>query len=339
MSKNTNGVVQKYYFLKENGEIDYSQAYDLIEETEDCKGLYYVCLDGHAGYMNEQGEVVIPIIYDIDGNSDWDDYDDQTMIRTIAKDNYVGLINNRGEELIPCIFDNVSLVDSIKHQRFYPIAFQPADDSNRVWGMYDIKEKRISVTPEPKYEDIRQIGNEYASFKKNGKWGLLHCATGTEVIPALYATGIYMPVCGTIITRIGEMVNWSEEVGWRLITKECHVWVVNGAEKTQLALSGYDYIEDVGSDVMKCKKNGQVDSFKILRMPNYIGIIKNALYEVGVLDNGKFTKKFTTDCASDLKWYAKYLSGGTFLAINYDGKNIPVTDEMRQEILKYISEE
>lgn len=73
-----------------------------------------------------------------------------------------------------------------------------------------------------------------------------------------------------------------------------------------------------------------------------IGIIKNATYEAGYLleRNGKFVKKWTVDYTTyeELN-HAKYISGGTFSAITYDGKSIPVTNQMKLEILERISEE
>ena len=77
-------------------------------------------------------------------------------------------------------------------------------------------------------------------------------------------------------------------------------------------------------------------------MQNYIGIVRNATYESGYFlkESGEFVKKWTTKCTSMTKQiHAKYLSDGIFSAMTYDGNDIPVTEEMKQEILKRISEE
>lgn len=122
---------------------------------------------------------------------------------------------------------------------------------------------------------------------------------------------------------------------------------MNGIEQAQIVVSGYNWIEKSGPSVMTCRIGNkynpkQEDSFKILPMKDYIGIVRNASYEAGYFleESGEFVKEWSTDCTCCFKQVnAKYLSGGIFSAMTYDGKNIPVTDKMKQEILKCISEE
>jgi len=346
-------VVQKCYIQKKDGEIDYEHPYDLIKETNN-EGLYYVILDEHIGYMNEEGEFVVPISYDFkrktyDGYerykiSDWYFYDDKTVITHVYKDNRVGVVNNRGEALVPCEFEDVELFSNKASENFIPVALASQDNSKIVWGMYDVKNKQVSVTPQ--YEEMRKEQNGYASFKKNGKWGLLHCGSGTVVIPAIYLLEMHVSDTGIVRAFLGG--SWEYFGNNKNVKPEdCHIFVVNDIEQAQLVVSGYDWIEQSGPSVMKCRigssyKPKQEDSFKILKMPNYIGIVRNATYEAGYFlkENGKFVKKWTVGCTTyDELHHAKYISGGIFSAITYDGKSIPVTKQMKLEILKRISEE
>lgn len=347
--------MEKYYLRNENGEIDYKHPYDLIEETNK-KGLYYVKLNEHVGYVDEKGEFVVPINYDhtrtnYKGETDnnipsWQYYDDDTVITQVCKDNGIGVINNRGEELVPCEFEKVETFSFTTSNNFIPVALPSCDNSKLVWGMYDVKNKRVSVTPQ--YEEIEKERNGYASFKENGKWGILHCATGTVVVPATYLLGMKVSNTGVVIAFFGG--SWEQGKSARFVKPDdCHILVVNGIEQAPIVVSGYgyDWIEESGPSVMKCRvgselKPEQEDSFKILKMPNYIGVVMNASYEAGYFlkGSGEFVKKWTPNCTTYSKQvHAKYLSGGIFFAMTYDGNNILVTNEMKQEILKRISEE
>ncbi len=346
-------IVQKYYLRKESGEIDFEHPYDLIRETNQ-KGLYYVRLNEHIGYVDEKGEFVVPISYDFTrttykggteyNHPDWYNYYDDTMITFVYKDNGVGVINNSGEELVPCEFEDVEIYSWTASKSFIPVALPSCDNSKLVWGMYDVKNKRVSVTPQ--YEEIKKEQNGYSSFKENGKWGIVDCSTGVVVVPAIYLLDMNVPDTGVVIAFLGGTWDYGRKVIY-VNPDDCQVLVLNGINQTQVVVSGYDWIEESGPSVMMCRigskyKPKQKDSFKILKMTNYIGIVKNASYKAGYFlkESGEFVEEWTVDCTSIYKQiHAKYLSGGTFLAMTYDGNDIPVTEEMKQEILKRISEE
>lgn len=349
-------IVQKYYIRKKDGEIDYEHPYDFIGRTN-CKGLYYVCLNKHIGYMNEKGEFIVPISYDYTRKdyrgyktyhtSDWHYYDGKTLITDVYKDNRVGVINNRGEEIVTCEFERVNVLPNQTSENFISVAVVYQNDNSKLlWGMYDVKNKKISVVPQ--YDEIEKEKNGYASFKKNGKWGLLHCASGKVVIPAMYLIEIDVLDNGIARAFLGGSWRYAKGNGGKSIdARDCHILVLNGVEPAQIVVSGYKWIEPSGPSVMKCRSgkmysSTQEDSFKILKMPNYIGIIKNATYEAGYFlkENGKFVKEWTVGCMTSFQLlHARYVSGGTCFAMTYDGKNIPVTDQMKVEILKHISEE
>ncbi len=341
-------IVQKYYIRKKDGEIDYEHPYDNIKKTNS-KGLYCVRLDKQIGYMNEEGEFIVPISYDYTRKNYrgyeeyhvdiWYYYDGKTVISSVYKNNRIGVINSRGEELVPCEFEGVELYSNAS-ENFIPVALPSHNTGKLVWGIYDVKNKRVSATPQ--YEEMSREKNGYASFKKNGKWGLLHCASGIEVIPAMYL--LYMDVSDTGIVRAFLGGKFMCDRSIHVDPEDCHVLVVNGIKPAQLVVSGYKWIEQSGPFVMKCSRYNpkQEDSFKIVKMPNYIGIVKNATYEAGYFleENGKFVKKRTKECTTYYEIvHARYSSGGIFSAITYDGKSIHVTKRMKLEILERISKE
>jgi len=344
-------IVQKYYIRKKDGEIDYEHSYDYLKETNQ-KGIYYVRSGEKIGYMNEEGEFIIPLSYDYTrknyegekrySNYDWHYYDGKTLLARVYKNNGVGAVNSNGEEMIPCDFEDVDLFNV--SENFIPIALPSEDNSKIVWGMYDVKNKKVSVIPQ--YAKIEREQNGYASFKKNGKWGLLHCATGNIVIPAIYLLDMDVVDNGIVRAFLGGTYDYGKNVVYAN-PDECHVLVVNGSEQAILVASSYDWIERSGPCVMKCRigpnyNPKQEDSFKILKMPKYIAIIKNATYEAGYLlkENGQFVKEWKAGCTTINKLdHASYISGGSFSAITYDGKDIRVTIRMKLEILKRLSME
>lgn len=344
-------IAKKYYVRKEDGKIDYEHPYDLIKETN-YNGLYLVEVDGHIGYMNAEGDFVVPIQYDSKRKnykgdmryfvSSWQGMTEGTAILDVYKDGKVGAINNRGEIVVPCEFEDVGMYDASLN--FIPVANPSADNSTLVWGLYDIKKKRVSVTPQ--YEEIEREWNGYASFKENGKWGLLHCSTGTVVVPAIYLLDFNVMSTGIAIAFLGG--SWEYGRNTRYVQPEdCHVLVVNGIDKAQVVLRGYSWIERTGPSVVNCRIGKQYnpeqeDSFKIIKMPNYIALIKNASYEEGYIlkETGEFVKEWQIGCDSCGKQkHAKYVSGGVIIAKTYDGNEIPVTYEMMQEIQNYTSKE
>lgn len=344
-------IVQKYFLRKEDGEIDYSHPYDLITGTKNHKNLYCVQLDGQIGYIDLKGNVVVSPYYDFTrfnyngeqtfNESQWSFYGSKSMIIPVYKNNGVGVINDSGEEIVPCEFEDAKTSELDASEDFIPIALPSSDNSKLVWGMYDVKDKRVSVTPQ--YEDLKKEHYGYASFRQNYRWGLVHCATGIEVIPAIYLLELSMSSTGIILAYLGGTYNWHD-----LFTPEgCHVLVLNGIMQAPIVLSGYDRIQCTGPSVMECcigsdQNPKQKDSFKILKMPNYIAIVKNASYEAGyfLARSGEFVKEWSTNCTMHNKLpHARYVSGGIFSAKTHDGIDIPVTTEMKEEILKCIREE
>lgn len=178
---------------------------------------------------------------------------------------------------------------------------------------------------------------EYDHFQENGNWGLKHRATGKIVIPAIYRAKLNVSYNTGIVKGFlgGELWHhWNVEIV--LYPDECHILVLNG-EQAQIVVSGYQDWENTGPSVITCTKEStkQKDTFKILRMPNYIAIIKNAVYEKGFISKeGEFSEKseYSFGPLSIPEPHAKYLSGGIFSAIGYDGKDIPVTEEIKKEI-------
>ena len=349
-------IVQKYYIRKENGEIDYSHGYDFIKEDH-CKGLYYVRQGDTIGYMNAEGEFVVPLNYDFtrktvrgdthhkySGWPSWASVPNTNMVVTdVFKDNQVGLIDSLGNELVPCQFEDVSKDEVSKD--FAPITLPTPDDVPKlVMGLYDIPHKKVCVTPQ--YNCVLREWNGYSPFQKGETWGLLHCKTGIEVVPPIYLLDFTVNSNGIAIAFLGG--SWEYGRNCKNVSPEdCHVLVTHGTSALRI-LSGYKWIKFTGPSVVSCwsakywhRDSDPHDTFKILKMPNYIALIQNAQYQKGYFQkDGKFVEKWNCDCITDIyqSTHARYLHGGTFLAKDYEGRDIPVTSKMELEILGKICE-
>ena len=338
-------IVKKYYVRKEDGEIDYSEGYDFIDEKPSSKGLYYVLQNGHVGYMDANGKLVIPFKYDCTRTtfqgetrhhfSSWDLISGTDIsITKVYKNNLVGAINHLGQEVVPCEFEDVNTFSFSTSKEFIPVALPSSDNAKFVWGLYDMKEKRICVTP--KYEEVKQEYNGYASVRQNGKWGLVHCKTGTEVVKPIYLLDFTVNSSGIAIAFLGGTYD-----GRYVNSENCHVIVVAGSSKASVIISGYKWIEFSGPNVVKCHIRTSVskefDSFKIVKMPDHIVLIKNALYQSGyfLAKTGELVEKWVSGCTTyEKQLHAKYLYGGTFLGKTYDGKDFNVLCPERVAILE-----
>lgn len=341
-------VVQKYYLRKKDGEIDFSRSYDLIEKTN-CPNLFYVLQGDTIGYMDESRKFVIPLVYDytrktVRGDTHFKFSADawaripntNIMVTDVYKDNHVGLIDSLGNVLVPCQFEGVKLFQVSKD--FVPIIAPTPDPvfPKLVMGLYDITHKRVCVTP--KYNRVLREQNGYAPFQEGDTWGLLHCETGSVVVPPIYLVEFMVRYNGITIAFLGG--DWEPGKNGPLVTPEdCHVIVTHGTSALRI-LSGYKWIVFSGPSIVTCWKedcsysySDPHDTFQILKMPNYIALIKNAQYQKG----NKYVEERNDGRLCFLQYFhAKYLSGGTFLAKDYEGRDIPVTPKMEFEILKEI---
>jgi hypothetical protein len=92
----------KYCLIDQNNEPLSKMRYDCIDYRGYgfCNELIDVELNGEWGFINTEGEQVIPCIYDevfpfIEG------------LAGVLKNDYWGFINTEGEQVIPCIYDEV----------------------------------------------------------------------------------------------------------------------------------------------------------------------------------------------------------------------------------------
>lgn len=155
-------------------------------------------IDGKSGFVNEKGELVIPMEFEsvgafveglawakttdrkvgyIDKKGKWviepkfevgKEFDAKSGLARIKQDNEWGYVNKKGEIL--AVFDTESWGDFSEGLA--------EGKKGTLHGFYDNKGNWAIA---PQFEDVRKFQNGYAAAKLNGKWGIID-KTGKWVI-------------------------------------------------------------------------------------------------------------------------------------------------------------
>lgn len=370
-------VVTKCFLRKADGTVDYTHGYDFIASHPTVAGLYFVKQGDLIGYMDADGHFVIPLKYDfarvnhlgetiLSDNSHWrrilnGETDNFIFITTVFKNGFVGIVDSTGKELVPCSFAEVDIFHASSN--FVPVAFRhPLNKRKLIWGMYNIALQMITVMPKEGYESFEKEKNGYVSFISNGKWGLLDCYLGHELITPSSLRPFQVKSCVWQVETSPYSVidfmftiaylgnNWESvaNIRWLDYSSNCQLLMLNPVMDlpTTVILSDFNLIECSGPMVFKChsiddEKHAHTDTFKLVFMPNYLALIKNAEYQSGYFlkETGDFVTTWSPSFKlTPLVEHAQYIGGGTLLAKTFDGQDIPVTSEMEEEILKCVND-
>ena len=85
------------YFVDSEGRFLFTKQFEKVNSFHE--GLAQVKQNGKRGYINTQGAVVIPCIYDLAGEI-------SEGLAPVEQNGKWGYINTKGEEVIPCIYDD-----------------------------------------------------------------------------------------------------------------------------------------------------------------------------------------------------------------------------------------
>lgn len=142
-------------------------------------GLRFVMLRNKCGYIDEAGNVVVPLKYDYNSPYDYvEKWDDELLVRVHRNGKY-GYINKNGMEIINCIYEDT----------YGSYMYSNSVVRVRLRGKYGyINAKGDIVTP-IEYEDLERYYHIdrplYA--KRNGKYGYID-ASNKIVIPFNYTS-------------------------------------------------------------------------------------------------------------------------------------------------------
>ena len=221
-------LVEKKYFFR-NG---LGGAFDWIGELT--YGLYPVERNGKVGYVNEDGDIVIPIIYDKPLNRrsvyplQWSD----DILIALKKQGRAGVVKADGSVVIPFIWNNINL--SKASEGFIPISYKGK------WGFCTVEGFLIY----PLYDTVRPFKQGYASVCLNDRWGMIE-ENGDLCIPPIYSCEINF--CeGDDFTIV-----YSDGVS--IIDERGHPQIIN-AEAKIISRKGYEILTGCRS-IERVRKN------------------------------------------------------------------------------------
>ena len=133
--------------------------------------LILIVKDDKAGYINPQGDFLIPLKYETDPFIlNWGEFD-QGLARIKIKGK-MGIIDSTGKRIVPAIFQEIGMFDGV----LYPVK------KNGKWGYADDK---IKLQINYRYQKAYPFEGKYARVMKNNEWGLID-SLGKVALPITY---------------------------------------------------------------------------------------------------------------------------------------------------------
>ena len=139
----------------------YEDAYEFRE------GLSAVKKDGEWGYIDSQGETVIPFIYE-----DADNF--HKGFAEIKREGKYGRIDITGQEVVKPIYNEMD--------HYFSYGYREVQRD----GKYGFINEDWDETVPAIYDEVGAHNSQYASVKRNDKWGRVELLTGKEVVEPVY---------------------------------------------------------------------------------------------------------------------------------------------------------
>lgn len=287
--------------------------------------MYPVEHCGKLGFIDCNGKIIIPIIYDrefvlndtlwMTGNYEYLD---------LKKNGLCGLIKHDGTSVIDFCWSAMELHKL--NENLLPVAI------NNKWGFVNVKTGKAQI--EPKYDKVEFFQNGLAPVCVNGKWGMID-AKGDMLVSYKYLLEFRFEGEFAVVFEGG---SWNYEWIYKSVSNSnCKIIDKKGYE----IVSDCSSIKRTGIDVFSLEKNENGKIVKkikqLIAFSDYIIVIDDGKYLEGyITSDGKYSKEIKYDSKSgeweDYYPHAKYIGGGTFSVIDYNGKGIKIPDQRLYEI-------
>lgn len=309
-------IVQKYFFRK-NDEVE-CQGYDWIGGLR--FGLYPVELNGKLGFANQDGIIVIPTIYDLETHKNGTVHVGNESYFDLQKNGMCGLLKHDGTVVIDFVWENMHF--GKLRENLIPVSL------NQKWGFVNVKTGELEI--KVIYDEVEHFRNGFAPVRLGNNWAIID-KKGNLITPFKYLLDSYFEDDFAIVYEGGYYVNGRNRKdiynsNTKLITK-------HGGE----IIANYSWIERTGYNtfVLTQRTKDQVTKSVKQFIPLYdcIIVINDGEYIDGYLtSDGYYSKDFTSN-AKHYK-HAKYCGGGTWSAIDYNGKPIHISESRLQELMR-----
>lgn len=163
------------------------KGYDGIDQWHINDGIFAVLKNDKVGYMNTQGKLVVPTMYDVmaDPNDKYDETWSEPVANgriLVAKNGKFGIIDTSNKVIMP-FTSKYAIVESISE------GMAPVMSKASKWGFINTEGKEVIA---PQYDGTNgNFGGYYGFFEglagmqKGQKWGYI-TKTGTVAIPFIY---------------------------------------------------------------------------------------------------------------------------------------------------------
>lgn len=305
-------IVSKCFLRLPSGEIDYNHPYDLIS-TDETIGLYNVFIDDKMGWIDETGKIIIPINYDhpkepvswkkfcpnIEVGAENKSTDTTELLKNFAcvcyKDNKVEVINGLGEKLVP-----FECVDArIEEYPFVTVASQNFC-GEVMWGVYDC-EKNVQIV-DCQYPFLNIVGHDFAVFSRFAKeklYGLMDVRNGKVLISEIFEEVSVSKGSSFVLTNAGKLTYvWGISATRNVFRLPLLVNEINGES------------EQRGSDLEVLSCHYKRHSYDLGSKTVYFNKISGYICILEFDEN----------------------NGGVWAAYDNDGREIPVTEKMKETI-------
>ena len=315
MSKEIN--VRSLEFLEVNGELVQPGYYKIYK----CSKYCIVVSENHSKYkygcIDFDGNVIVPIIY--------------SSITELTDEIVIATINNK-ESLIS-VKTGKKLTDS-KWIEFFKRTLSEGhitamNQNNCKLAILNFS--TFKPITKARFNDTGCFSNGICCVSVNYKWGAIDYS-GNFVVKPKYLSCFEFYLNFAIVKKIGNNIR-RETATCKQIVENTKYGVIfkNGTE----VLHGYDNIERSGPTTFTTEKGSAIHVFQFIVKPEFIIVIKDGKYEDGFFTAGLFSKRRSSPKS---KYYenAKYIDGGKWYAIDFNGKKLNIDEETLKNESKLI---
>lgn len=198
-------------------------------------GLVKVKLDGKYGFINKDGEEIIPCKYeDADAFSDG-------LAKVKSAEGW-GFVNENGEEIIPCKYEDADAFSG-------GLARVKSAEG---WGF--VNEDGEEITPCKYKEAVPDFSEGLARVKTKEGWGFVN-KNGEEIIPCKYkeAYGFSKGLAGVKTKKGWGFINKDGEEIIPCKYKEVSLFTMPDGLALVRSKEGYGFINKDGEEIIPCK--------------------------------------------------------------------------------------
>ena len=218
-------------------------SYAKVESSGE--GMFGFEKDGKFGYLDKNGNVVIPADYVYESSSTKTIPSFEKGMVKLKKDNKYGILDKTGKVIVPFEYDGLYTSNG----KYIPV-YNTLNGKN-TWGIVSMQNKILIPLV---YEQL-QIDSNLIGVKQNGKWGMKD-VSGKDILPIEYDQLTPYAKNQVIQATKGSQVGFIDATGKWLFQKEKSVYTLSGCYEGMIlcSVSGkYGYLDLKGNEVIITK--------------------------------------------------------------------------------------